>query len=330
VRRSIVRQEEVRLRKERVTEQRAAEAGPVPHAGVSVTARDNLGMRFQAQARSARPFEPSGCAPSPGGRANIAAGNLTGDDMGAWGTGLYSDDDACDVRDAFRDGIADGVPGKEVTDALLEEWAGLADDPEMGAVLWLALADTQSRLGRLEPRVRERALAAIDEAHDLRRWAEQPAHMRKRKAVLAQLRERLAGPQPLPRRVQRRFVQTNDWAVGELIAYELRSGRFAILRVVGHDEDGRGARVPYVEALDWRGAPGALPGPGCLDALRPLQANGNKQIFIVQLTGREYPASRVRRLGGSSPASPSPRDRSFLLTSWRNMDASLAHWFGLE
>ena len=49
--------------------------------------------------------------------------------MGAWGTGVFSDDTASDVRDNYLDLIGDGLSGVEAT-KLLREWSGTLDDPD--------------------------------------------------------------------------------------------------------------------------------------------------------------------------------------------------------
>jgi hypothetical protein len=63
--------------------------------------------------------------------------------MGAWGTGLFSDDIACEVRDFYVDLIGDGLTGPEATKALLLEWSSSLNDPDVSPVFWLALAATQ-------------------------------------------------------------------------------------------------------------------------------------------------------------------------------------------
>jgi hypothetical protein len=41
--------------------------------------------------------------------------NHRGAIMGSWGPALFSDDTACDVRDMYKDLIADGVDDAEAT-----------------------------------------------------------------------------------------------------------------------------------------------------------------------------------------------------------------------
>ena len=90
--------------------------------------------------------------------------------MGAWGTAIFSDDTASDIRGDYRDLLGDGYSPAEATDQILSEWKDSLDDPEERSVVWLALAVTQWKLGRLEERVKGKALEIIDSGSDLDRW----------------------------------------------------------------------------------------------------------------------------------------------------------------
>ena len=50
----------------------------------------------------------------------------------------------------------------------------LSNDEDEACVFWLALAATQSKLGRLIDLVRDRAIEIIDSGADLRRWENKP------------------------------------------------------------------------------------------------------------------------------------------------------------
>ncbi len=43
--------------------------------------------------------------------------------MGAWGTAIFSDDLARDLRDAYRDLLADGHSGQQATKRLIDQFA---------------------------------------------------------------------------------------------------------------------------------------------------------------------------------------------------------------
>ena len=115
--------------------------------------------------------------------------------MGVWGTALFSDDVACDIRDHYRQLLEDSVEDSEATRLTLETFEGYLEEPD--GVALIAFAVTQSTLGRLEPDVRDRALAIIDAGADLAVWEEEnPKLLPKRRAVLEKARAQLTGPQP--------------------------------------------------------------------------------------------------------------------------------------
>ena len=88
--------------------------------------------------------------------------------MGTWNTGLFSDDVACDLRDHYREPLEDGVEDAEATSRTLVKFRRELDDPDEGPLLIVALAVTQSRVGRLDPAIRTRALTALDSGAETR------------------------------------------------------------------------------------------------------------------------------------------------------------------
>ncbi|MFO0837331.1 MAG: hypothetical protein U1D55_02300 [Phycisphaerae bacterium] len=179
--------------------------------------------------------------------------------MGTWGNGIFADDTACDVRDEYQALLAELQDVQAATDALLKKWKSSLDDDDEGPLVWLALAVTQHKLGRLEERVRREALRVIDDGRGLERWRDEGARaVAKRQAVLAKTRDLLASPQPPPRKIRPPFRDSCKWDVGELIAYRLALGRHIVLRVVAHEMHPHGV-APVCELLDWIGdaPPGA-------------------------------------------------------------------------
>lgn len=244
--------------------------------------------------------------------------------MGTWGPAIFSDDTACDLRDRWMELVGDGLSGVEATDRLLAECGGLAEDPEDGPVFWCALAATQSKAGRLEDRVRDRALEFIRSGADLARWDEDPAGRKQRARHLEKLADTLTGPQPRPRKIRAKFRSTCDWAVGEVIGYQLASGRFVAFRVLGHHVD-RGGTSPVVELLDWVGDTlDALPDPDGLGT----RGRGAARMMIGATSARELPTARVHRTGRTArtPRSEPP----YSVTLWRTLDANLESWFELR
>jgi len=121
--------------------------------------------------------------------------------MGVWDTALFSNDLACDIRDHYRELIEDGVDDTEATRQTTEKYRASFDDPEDGASAILALAVTQSKIGRLDPVIRDLALAALERGGDLAVWAiDNPKLLAKRKQVLSKAGSKSQDPS-LPARV---------------------------------------------------------------------------------------------------------------------------------
>jgi hypothetical protein len=181
--------------------------------------------------------------------------------MGTWGTPIFSDDTASDVRDEFRELIGEGLSTEQATDKLVSEYAPSLDDPDDGPPFWLGLAVTQWKCGRLLEQVKAKALDIIDTGADLKRWSGDP----KRRAVLEKTRAQLLSPPPAPTPIRKRYQENNDWEVGELISYQTPRGKYAVLRVLGH-ATGSAGKHPIIELVDWYAA-----SPASLDDARHLR-----------------------------------------------------------
>jgi len=250
--------------------------------------------------------------------------------MGAWGTGIFRDDTACDVRDEYRDHVGNGLSGPEATTRILKSYAGSLADPGDAGVVWLALAATQWRCGRLETETLERAIAVIDSGSDLVRWkAASNAEYLKRRATLEKLRIQLTSPQPEAKKIRRRVPRECYWQVGELIAYKLLSGKLIVFRMIGLHSD-KGGKSPYVELLDWRGE-----GPPSLDVLRSTPIRTGKTSFgravtrLLMLGARTKFKDRLDRLEMTlQPEQTKLVPAAALL--WKQLDDRLAEWFDLR
>ena len=82
--------------------------------------------------------------------------------MSIEGPGIYQDDNGHDVRSEFRELIGEGRTPHDATRALLNRWADVLGDEDTYCAFYLALADTQWRLGRPIQAVQDAALSIID------------------------------------------------------------------------------------------------------------------------------------------------------------------------
>jgi hypothetical protein len=173
--------------------------------------------------------------------------------MGTWGAGLFSSDTARDIRDHYREHIEGGTDDVEASRLTVEKFRSYLDDPEEGDVLRIALAVTQSKLGRLDPVIRDQALAALDRGADLAAWEQgNPKLVPQRRAALDAARAQLTGAQPARKRLRPPPRPSCGLIAGDILALSLQSG-VVLLRVVRIKSHRRG-ETPYLERLDFRGS----------------------------------------------------------------------------
>jgi hypothetical protein len=153
--------------------------------------------------------------------------------VGTWGYGLFCDDTALDVRGDYRDLIRDhpDLDDAEATRRMLARFGlDLIDTEDDAAIIWLALAVSQSQLGRLDPAVAARALQVLDNDEGMDIWRhEGPAAVRRRRRGIAWVRGRLTGPQPRRRDIP--MPRRTSLEPGDVLAYRVTSGESVLLRV---------------------------------------------------------------------------------------------------
>lgn len=248
--------------------------------------------------------------------------------MGAWGTGIFQDDTAGDIRDEYRDHIGNGLSGPEATARILKSYASSLSDPGEAGVVWLALAATQWKVGRLDNDTLQHALQVIDSGSDLEKWGDATKDRAARKTVLEKLRAQITSAQPPAKKVARQVLCECKWKVGELVALKLLSGKLAVLRVIGHRTD-RGGTYPVCELLDWTGdvipSEEMLQGAG-IKRSRPDYKHTVTQLMIVGI--KKKAAARLKELG--MILKPAQKHGVSSVVHWKYLDRFLKEWFLLE
>ncbi len=161
--------------------------------------------------------------------------------MGAWGTGVFSDDFACDVREAYRDAIIAGLTASAAEEQVIAALACDGHDGIEASTFWIALGLAEHEVGRLSDATRERAIAAIDTEDNLRAFrdlldgdAQDAALLQARERALQTARATLLKPQPKPKKLRGRRpppYTAISWEVGRLYAFRgMRN--VAVLQVV--------------------------------------------------------------------------------------------------
>jgi hypothetical protein len=253
--------------------------------------------------------------------------------MGAWGTGLFSNDTSCEVREDFRELIADGVSAAEATDRLIASYEMRLPpdaDPDMSVDFWLALAVTQHRLGRLLPEVREAAFAAAVDPRELARW--EPRDRRKRQGALDKAVQLLQRPQPAAKTLPKRIRCETALEPGQHVMYQLGSGARILLRVLSIHED-KGGRGPRVALLDWHSDELPPPEPDRLPVREnPWARRSGEGMGFLLFGDPGDPVDRLELLPtvamrGSSSATNSNRTDRRRVAAWVSRWRDLERWF---
>jgi hypothetical protein len=187
------------------------------------------------------------------------------------------------VRDDYRGILADGLSGPEATERLLREWRDVLNDEDERPLFWLALAATQWDCGRLEPRVRAKALETIRNGSSLGRWSEggDEGLLRRHKAVLEKLRRQLLSRQRPMKQFRRPRASSGSWVAGEVLAYRLRSRQLVLLHLVNPGRGSIAGQAPIFAVLDWIGT--TPPEPTVIKQLplRPNRIGTNPYEFMT-------------------------------------------------
>jgi hypothetical protein len=248
--------------------------------------------------------------------------------MGVSSTAIFGDDTACDVREEYRELVANGLSGPEATNRLLHEWKDIIDDEDDGPVFWLALAATQWACGRLEERVKANAVEIIDNGSSLSLWSEgaNSKMLKQRQAALEKLRAQLHSPQPAVKRIRKPPKIECLWKVGEVLAYRLRSGKSVLLHVVAEF-----GPSPVFVILDWVGK--EVPSAERIKVLPLRMCHGAPVPFLFTVMHRnkkDYPAERIINLAIRRKPYQRRITGGYLGSFWKDLDAGLKSWFGLK
>ena len=174
--------------------------------------------------------------------------------MGTWGTAIFSNDLAADMRGDFKDLIANGKTPAQARKELVSSYEIDLNIPDAETHdFWLALSLIQWKMGRLEACVKKQALKIIDSGANLEDWKEldaAPSDIKKRGKVLQELKQTLLSPQPEAKTVKKQPANICPYKVGEVFFYKHPNGYYYLFVVISHytDNGGTYARAQILQA----------------------------------------------------------------------------------
>ena len=144
--------------------------------------------------------------------------------MGAWGNGLYSNDDAEDFLELVRAVIKLPIESDALVDLLWEEEG---KDLEHETTFYLVLADQMEKRGILDAKVRDRAISILENQTDLeelRQIGQDERDLKYRKKANLKLLERLKTPHLKKARKPLAKPQPAVVKIGDYVCFPTQKG----------------------------------------------------------------------------------------------------------
>ena len=142
--------------------------------------------------------------------------------MGAWGTGIYQNDVAEDIKHDYINKQKAGKSEETALKEVLYENKVIFEDEDDKYGAWCALADTMWKYGRLTEEIKRKALEVIEEEKNCieERWNSRK-DIAKRMQVLSNLKEQLISEQPSKKRISVHKPFIPKWKKGDVYQYEI-------------------------------------------------------------------------------------------------------------
>ncbi|MDH1341126.1 hypothetical protein [Ectopseudomonas oleovorans] len=179
--------------------------------------------------------------------------------MGAWGSGLYQDDYASDLKNTIS--LVCKIPwdGERLLEVLWQMQCDAGIDGDDECTFWLVVADQFERRGIACSSAIAKALAIIDDGQDIRRMEElEKKDIINRQRILLELADRLRSPRQERPRPTAKKPPEYVVEVGDIYAYPTMKGKavnswFPTWEEAGFEPDGWGALVVLQKgrAFDW-------------------------------------------------------------------------------
>ena len=144
--------------------------------------------------------------------------------MGAWGSGLYSNDDAADFLDTVRAVLKLPRPLDELVELLQVEAKTEIDDE---TTFWLVVADQLEKKGLRYPSVLSKAIAILEsdaDIEELRNAGADDSDLRARKKSNSKLLARLMRPRAERSRKTLKKPQPAVVAIGDYVCFPTQGG----------------------------------------------------------------------------------------------------------
>lgn len=149
--------------------------------------------------------------------------------MGAWGTGISSNDTYADIYDEFFELYNDGLKVSDITKKLFEANQEIINEPDDCNNFWFALAKAQWECKQLDKQVFEKVKSIIKSGNDIEVWRRLDANekdLKKRQVVLSKFLEDLQKDKPKAKVRKKKIIRQPPFEKGDCLTFKLSNGNF--------------------------------------------------------------------------------------------------------
>lgn len=142
--------------------------------------------------------------------------------MGAWGTGISSNDTYADIYEQFTDLYNEGLSVPEITKRLIDENQETINLEEDSPNFWFAIANGQWECKALDQEIFSKVEHIINSGEDIRIWQEldsTPADLKAREKVLNKFLSKLQTEKDKPRKRTKKKFYNSIYQKGECLTY---------------------------------------------------------------------------------------------------------------
>ena len=144
--------------------------------------------------------------------------------MGAWGTKLYQNDIASDIKESYINKQRAGRTAEEALRELMEENQADFEDDDDKYHAWYALADVMWKYGHLTEEIKGRVLKLIENEPVEELWVN-PKEIKSRTAVLEGLKHKLMSELPPYKKIAVHKPFITSWKPGQIYFYQIKTLR---------------------------------------------------------------------------------------------------------
>ena len=142
--------------------------------------------------------------------------------MGAWGTKLYQNDIASDIKESYINKQRAGRTAEEAFRELMEENQADFEDDDDKYHAWYALADVMWKYGHLTKEIKDRVLKLIENEPVEELWVN-PKEIKSRTAVLEGLKHKLMSELPPYKKIAVHKPFITSWKPGQIYFYQIKT-----------------------------------------------------------------------------------------------------------